>query len=127
MYDVPNKGTIKHEIMPHLFAAKRGYDSKKRLGELFNGISTSCRLLVCGQLLPPFHDVVPVVCEQHALQPLALAAASVSVFRAVAHPRVFTESLFCLVFSKKFNIISALFVHQSFTLPQKIDSREGLF
>ena len=32
MYDVPNKGTIKHEIMPHLFVAKRGYDSKKRLG-----------------------------------------------------------------------------------------------
>ena len=26
MYDVPNKGTIKYEIMPHLFAAKRGYD-----------------------------------------------------------------------------------------------------
>ena len=34
---------------------------------------------------------------------------------------------FRLVFSRKFNIISALFVHQSLTLPQKIDSREGLF
>ena len=64
---------------------------------------------------------------QHALQPLALAAASVCVFLAVAHSCVFTESLFCLVFSKKFNIISTLFVHQSLTLPQKIDSREGLF
>ena len=31
------------------------------------------------------------------------------------------------LFSKKFNIKSALFVHQPRTLPQKIDSREGLF
>jgi len=34
---------------------------------------------------------------------------------------------FCPVFSKKFNIISALFAHQVLTLSQKIDSREGLF
>ena len=95
--------------------------------KLFSAISTGWKLLVCGQLLLPFHDAVAVVCEQHALQPLALAAASVSVFLTVAHSRVFTESLFCLVFSKKFNIISTLFVHQSLTLPQKTDSREGLF
>ena len=37
------------------------------------------------------------------------------------------HNYFCLVFSKKFNILSALSVHQSPTLPQKIDSREGLF
>ncbi len=34
---------------------------------------------------------------------------------------------FCLFFSKKFNTMSAIFVHQPLTLPQKIDSREGLF
>ena len=101
---------------------------QKSIGRmLFSGISTSWRLLVCGQLLLPSHDAVPVVCEQHALQPLALAAASVCVFLAVAHSCGFTASLFCLVFSKKFNTISALFVHQSLTLPQKTDSREGLF
>ena len=94
---------------------------------LFSAISTSWRLLVCGQLLLPSHDAVPVACEQHALQPLALAAASASVFLTVAHSCGFTASLTCLIFSKKFNIISALFVHQSLTLPQKIDSREGLF
>ena len=33
----------------------------------------------------------------------------------------------CQLFSNKFNIMSALFIHQSRTLPQKIDSREGLF
>ena len=37
------------------------------------------------------------------------------------------HNLFCLVFSHKFNIMSGLFIHQSLTLPQKIDSREGLF
>ena len=34
---------------------------------------------------------------------------------------------FCLVFGTKFNIMSTLFVHETRTLPQKIDSREGLF
>ena len=33
----------------------------------------------------------------------------------------------CQLFSKKFNTMSALFIHQLLTLPQKIDSREGLF
>ena len=33
----------------------------------------------------------------------------------------------CQLFGVNFNIITALFVHQSPTLPQKIDSREGLF
>ena len=37
------------------------------------------------------------------------------------------HNFFCLVFSHKFNIMSGLFVHQSLTLPQKIDSREGWF
>ena len=36
-------------------------------------------------------------------------------------------TIICQLFSKKFNIMSALFIHQSRTLPQKIDSREGLF
>jgi len=95
--------------------------------KLFSAVSTSRKPLVNGRLLLPFHDAVLVVREQHALQPFALAIASVHVFRAVVHSRLFTANLFCLVFSKKFNIMSALFVHQSPTLPQKIDSREGLF
>ena len=93
--------------------------------KLFNAVSTSRKLPVNGRLLLPFHDAVLVVREQHALQPLALVVASVHVFRAVAHSRLFTANLFCLVFGKKFNIMSALIVHQSLTLPQKIDSREG--
>ena len=33
----------------------------------------------------------------------------------------------CQLFSVNFNIMSALSAHQSLTLPQKIDSREGRF
>ncbi len=43
------------------------------------------------------------------------------------HACIYGTIAFCLVFSKNFNIMSALFVHQSPTLPQKIDSRKGLF
>ena len=95
--------------------------------ELFSAVSTSSKPPVNGRFLLPFHDAVLVVREQHALQPLALVVASVHVFRAVVHSRLFTANLFCLVSGKDFNIMSALFAHQSLTLPQKIDSREGLF
>jgi len=40
---------------------------------------------------------------------------------------VYAAHLFCPVFSKKFNIMSALSANQARTLPQKIDSREGCF
>ena len=43
------------------------------------------------------------------------------------HARLYGKTTFCPFFSNKFNIMSALFVHQPLTLPQKIDSREGLF
>ena len=36
-------------------------------------------------------------------------------------------ALKCHLFSVNFNIVSALFIHQLLCLPQKIDSREGLF
>ena len=37
------------------------------------------------------------------------------------------DNRLCPIFGKKFNIITALFVHQSPTLAQKIDSREDCF
>ena len=57
---------------------------------------------------------------------LALAVVIVHAFRPVVI-RLYVVHLFCLVFSKKFNIMSALPAHQAHTLPQKIDSREGCF
>ena len=55
MHDVPNKGTIKYEIMPHLFAAKRGYDSKKRLGGSYSMQSPQAenRLSAANYFCPP--------------------------------------------------------------------------
>jgi len=52
--------------------------------KLFNAVSTSRKPLVEGCLLLRLHHAVFVVRELHALQPLALAAASVCVFRAFA-------------------------------------------
>ena len=51
---------------------------------------------------------------------------NVRVFCAVIHARAHISIIFCLFFSVKFNMKSALFVCQLPTLPQKIDSREGL-
>ena len=56
--------------------------------KLFNAVSTSRKPLVDGLLLLRFHDAVAVVCEQHALQPLALAVVKVRPFGVVAHLRV---------------------------------------
>ena len=95
--------------------------------KLFNVVSTGRKPLVDGLLRLRFHDVVAVVREQHALQPLVQAVASLHVFGVVDHSRVSAACLHCLVFSNKFNIVSALFVHQPLILSQKIDSREGWF
>ena len=58
--------------------------------KLFNAVSTSRKPLVDGLLLLRFHDAIAVVCEQHALQPLALAVVNVRPFGVVAHLRVHT-------------------------------------
>ena len=95
--------------------------------KLFHAVSTNRKPLVDDRLLLRFHDAALVVRGQHAPQTLALAAASVHAFRVVAHSLVPSAHLFCIVFGQKFNIMSALSAQQSLTLPQKNDSREGLF
>ena len=128
MHKVLDGATMKSEMLLHLSVAKRGYV----LGSAPVG-SYSIRslqvdsLAANGRLLLRVHGVVSVGRGQHALQPLALALASARVLCAVAHSRVHAAQPFCLTFGKNFNIMSAFFVHQSFTLPQKIDSRGGLF
>ena len=93
----------------------------------FNTCPTSWRPPANARLLLRFHDAVSSGHEQHALQPLARASVNARVFRDVAQRRVCGPIVICLIFSKKFNIKSAPSVHQSLTLPQKIDSRGGLF
>lgn len=77
------------------------------------------------RLLLRLLDAASVGCELHVRQPLALAVVNIRAFRLRFLFARTRHNLRCLIFSKKFNIISALFVHQPFTLPQKIDSREG--
>jgi len=81
--------------------------------------SANARLLLC---LP---DAASVGCELHVRQPLALAVVNIRAFRLRFLCACTWHNLRCLIFSKNFNIMSALFAHQPFTLPQKIDSREG--
>ena len=59
--------------------------------------------------------------------PATAVVASVCVFPAVAMHVHVRHACFCIVLSKKFNIMSTLSVHQSSTLLQIIDSRAGLF
>ncbi len=74
-----------------------------------------------------FHTAASVGRELYALLPLTPVDTSVCVFPAVAMRVHVRYACFCLVLSKKFNIMSALSVHQSPTLLQIIDSRAGLF
>ena len=56
-----------------------------------------------------------------------LAVESVHACHAIVHTRVFGTTSPCLIFSKNFNIMSALSAHQPPTLLQIIDSRESSF
>ena len=77
------------------------------------------------RLLLRLLDAASVGCELHVRQPLALAVVNIRAFRLRFLSARKRHNLLCLVFGKNFNIMSALFVHQTPTLPQKIDSREG--
>ena len=128
MYEVLDKDTLKSEIPLHLSAAKHSYASKMAWWKSsVNARSTSWKPAADARLLLRLHDAVSAGREQCALQPLALAVVSVRIFRAVTHVCVYGTIVFCLVFSKNFNIITALSVNQSPILPQRIDSRGGLF
>ena len=78
--------------------------------KLFNAVPTSRKLLVDGLLLLRFHDAVAVVCEQHTLQPVTPTVVNARALRAVSQARVCGKNVFCIVLSKKFNIMSAFFL-----------------
>ena len=105
IYEAPGQDRMKSEILPHLSVSKRGYNLKSGWAEVIQRSlhrqETACRW--------PITSVVAVVREQHALQPLVQAVASLHVFGVVDHSRVSAACLHCLVFSNKFNIISAFF------------------
>ena len=82
------------------------------------------------QLLTPSHLCLSTM-PRHKPWAASPATARAGCSKRTRFPRhchacLYGTIVFCLVFSKKFNIMSTLFIHQSRTLPQKIDSREGL-
>ena len=127
VYEVPNQSTMKSEILHLLTVAKRGYDLKNDRVEVIQCGSTQAEnhlakaeyLCVCMLSSLPISEM-PCNRSYWPLQgyrfsvPLATCA-------CLQHNR------FCLVFSRDFNIMSGLSIHQPLTVPQKIDSREGLF
>ena len=65
---MPEKGTMKSEILHHLSVAKRGYDLKNDRVEVIQcGLLTSRKPLGKGQLLLCLHDAVLVTHERDAL------------------------------------------------------------
>ena len=85
----------------------------------FHVFSTSRNPSVKALFHQRLHAAVAVGCELHARQPLVLAVVSLPAFRFHCLCACTQPNLFCLVFGVKFNILSTLFVHQSFTLPKK--------
>ena len=85
-----------------------------------NRLSMAYYVCVSTMLLPLYVSSMP--CNRSFWPPQAcMFSVSLPTRACLLH------NPFCLVFSHKFNIVSGLFVHQSLTLPQKIDSRGGLF
>ena len=118
---------MKSEILPHLSAAKRGYASKGDLAEVVQSILYTLKTDWRWQITSAF----AWCCFRWPWATWPATARSVGRNRTCFLHRCLCaciwQNRFCLVFSIKFNIMSTLSVHQSRTLPQKIDSREGLF
>jgi len=62
-----------------------------------------------------------------AIEVLSIESANRFIFAFISHCFAILFLNVCKVFSANFNTVSALVTHLSPTLPQKIDSREGLF
>ena len=127
MYDVQYRDTTKNGFLPHLSVPKRGYALKRVLAEVIqsplNNLKTGCQYQFTSSL--PWRRLR----RPWAASPTTARAgcSKRTCFPRHCHACSYGTIIFCPVFSKKFNIMSALFVHQPLTLPQKIDSREGLF
>ena len=127
MHEVPDKDTIKHEVTSLLSVPKRGYVSKNDLLEGIPKMLFKLQTAYRRQINSAF----PRYCFRW---PRAACPATArtgggkrSWFSCRCPCACVQHNRFCLVFSNKFNTITALSINQSPTLPQKIDSREGLF
>ena len=124
MYEVLDKDTMKSEILLHLPVAKRSYDSKSNLLKAFQGIlyklKTSLRWHIMRKKSRLLFYVSYVLMSEWAYL-------CQNTIRQTINSSTCQPINFCKIFSKKFNTKSGLFIHRLPTLPQKNDSREGLF
>ncbi len=127
MYEVPNKDTIKHEVIPLLPVPKRGYVSKSDLSEGIVNMLYKLQTAYRRQINSAF----PRCCFRWPRATCPATARTGGGKRSCFSFRYpcacIQHNRFCLVFSNRFNTITALSINQSPTLPQKIDSRGGLF
>ena len=106
--EVPNKYSIRLDPLIHLWTVRHGYISKGYTNLATHQLNCpSAHQLKSSQTNTP---VNPLTCRLVNFNPHRLIN---------LNP--------CQLFGTDFNIKSALFVHQPSTLPQKIDSRGGLF
>ena len=115
---------FRRTILCHIGPAK--HIIKVTWQKLFNIFSTSRNWLPMADYFCV--SMIQSRCPQVAcLQPFALAVAKRTRLPCHCPCARMRHNHLCLISSKDFNIMSTLSVHQSLTLPQKIDSREGLF
>ena len=126
MYEVLDKDTIIFETLPHLSVAKRGYVSKGDQTEVIQSILYKLKTGCQWQITSSFSWFC-FRCLWAACPATARAGSRKRTYFSCRFPYACTRSnrFFCQVLGGKFNIQSGLFVHQSSTLSQKIDSREG--
>ena len=115
-----NKAAENH---PHLSVTKHGYASKSNLLKAFQctlyRLKTSFRWHIMSKKsrLPLYVSYVLMSEWAYLCQ---------NTIRRTSDSFTCQSASFCKFFSKKFNTISGLFIDQLLTLPQKIDSHEGL-
>ena len=119
---------MKSEILLHSPVSRNGCFSKSWLGISYSlRFSTSRKLAVNSILLLLF----PWCCFRSLWAACSAnphtGGRKRTLFPFRCHAFICREIVFCLFFCQKFNIMSALFGRQPSALPQKIDSREGLF
>ena len=92
----------------------------------FHTCSTICKQPIDDRLLLHLPDAGCVSRALHTMQPLAPRGSKRTCSLFCCSCALTWHSHLCLVFGKKFNTKSALFVNKLPTLSQKIDSRGGL-
>ena len=112
------------ENRPHLSVTKHGYTSKSNLWKAFQymlyKLKTSLQWHIMRWKSRLFLYVSYVLMSEWAYL-------CQNTIRRTINSSTCQPINFCKPFSKKFNTKSGLFIDQLLTLPQKIDSCEGLF